>query len=64
MPVTEVQSRLDQFDAQIFLERHGAKPDSGNARAMTFNHLHPTLPCAPFFSRKHPLLRAAIPVKC
>ena len=47
--IAEMQRRLDQLDAQIFLQRHGAETDDRNTRAMTFNHmtfnhLHSMLP--------------------
>jgi len=40
MAITEMQRRLDQFDAEIFLERQGAEAGDGNARAVTFDDLH------------------------
>src|SRR5580692_4809477 len=48
MPVAEMQRRLDQLDAQIVLQRHGAEPDHRDFGAMTFNdmtfdHVHPLL---------------------
>src|SRR5580692_1299913 len=43
MPVTEMQRRLDQLDAQIVLQRHGAEPDHRDSGAMTFDHVHPLL---------------------
>ena len=43
MPVAEMQRRLDQLDAQIVLQRHGAEPDDRDFGAMTFDHVHPLL---------------------
>src|SRR5271170_4059457 len=43
MAIAEVQSRLDQFDTHIILERHGAKAKHRDPFALAFNHQHPLL---------------------
>ena len=36
MAIAEMQGRLDQFDAKILFQRHGAEPEGGYPRAMQF----------------------------
>ncbi|MGA8323293.1 MAG: hypothetical protein WB774_21380 [Xanthobacteraceae bacterium] len=44
MPIAESQGGLDQFDAHVLLERHGAEAENRNARSKsvntTFNEVH------------------------
>ena len=40
VPVAELQRRLDQLDAKVLLQRHGAETEHWNARAVRFNDVH------------------------
>jgi hypothetical protein len=40
MPITEPKRRFDQLHALILLQRHSAKAEDRNTRAMTFDNIH------------------------